>query len=263
MAIVNVTPDSFYDGGKYTAVDSALALVERYLEEGADIVDIGGMSTRPGAEMISSDQECRRILPVIDAIVQRFPAAIISVDTVYADTVRAVYQAGVHMINDVSAGKVDSHMYEAVRESGLPYILMHMLGAPTYMQDDPRYDDVVLQVATALRNEVKKLQGMGVKDIIIDPGFGFGKTIQHNYNLLNHMDNLQWIGCPILTGLSRKSMVYKKLNITSKDALLGTMALNMVALERGASILRVHDVAAARQAVTLHTALHESEEKSA
>ena len=251
MAILNVTPDSFYDGGRKNYLDRVDAMVR----DGADIIDVGGMSTRPGADMIGSEAECDRIIPIITAIIDRYPDILVSVDTVYGATVTRVADLGVHMINDVSAGALDADMLPAVAASGLPYVLMHMQGNPGTMQASPTYEDVVLEVATFLRNRARALREIGIKDVIIDPGFGFGKTLAHNYALLDGLDQLSWTGLPILAGLSRKSMIYRALDITSDDALAGTIALNMVALQKGASILRVHDVLPAKQQILLHQQL--------
>lgn len=254
MGILNVTPDSFYDGGRLDYIDR----VDEMVTQGVDIIDIGGMSTRPGAEMIGSDAECNRIIPIISKVRAKYPDLLISIDTVYGATVRKVAALGVHMINDVSAGGLDPGMLPAVAASGLPYVLMHMQGTPADMQRSPTYHDVVLEVATTLRNKARELRGMGIKDIIIDPGFGFGKELSHNYALLDKLDQLSWIGLPILAGLSRKSMIYKALNISSEDALVGTIALNMLALQKGATIIRVHDVQPAKQQILLYQQLIKS-----
>lgn len=254
MGILNVTPDSFYDGGRLDYIDR----VDEMVTQGVDIIDIGGMSTRPGAEMIGSEAECNRIIPIISTVRAKYPDLLISIDTVYGATVRKVADLGVHMINDISAGGLDPGMLPAVAASGLPYVLMHMQGTPADMQRSPTYQDVVLEVATTLRNKARELRSMGIQDIIIDPGFGFGKDLSHNYALLDKLDQLSWIGLPILAGLSRKSMIYKALNISSEDALVGTIALNMLALQKGATIIRVHDVLPAKQQILLYQQLIES-----
>ena len=249
MGVLNLTPDSFYDGGKYTAEEAWLHRAGQMIAEGADMLDVGGMSTRPGAEAVSVEEELRRVIPAIERIHDRWPQQLISVDTVRAEVARRAMEAGASIINDVSAGRFDAEMYDLVAESGAPYILMHMQGRPPDMQRDPQYDDVVMDVLDFFIREVNALRRRGVRDIILDPGFGFGKTLDHNYELLNRLHVFGLLDLPILAGLSRKSMVYRLLGKTPGEALAGTTALHMVALQQGASILRVHDVAEARDVV--------------
>ena len=251
MGIINVTPDSFFAGSRQQAIDDILATAEQMLQEGAAILDIGGMSSRPGAEMISVREEMQRVIPAIRAIMQRFPDAIVSIDTVRAEVATGAVAEGAKMVNDISAGKIDTGMYEAVAQLNVPYILMHMRGTPAHMQKEIQYDDVVQEVLKFLVEEVGKLRELGVKDIIVDPGLGFGKTIDHNYQLLHQLPVFRILEVPILIGLSRKSMIHKVLNIKAEDALNGSTALHMLALQKGAQILRVHDVAAASEVVTL------------
>ncbi len=251
MGILNVTPDSFYDGGRYAVSDSILAQARKMLEEGATIIDIGGMSSRPGAEIISVEEELKRVLPAIDLVVQHFPNALISIDTIRAEVARKSVERGASIINDISAGSIDNTMFATVAELGVPYILMHIKGKPKDMQLRPSYDNVVLEVTDFMIEKVGQLRELGVKDIILDVGFGFGKTIEHNYQLLKYMDQFKILDLPVLAGVSRKSMIYKVLNNTAKEALNGTTALNLVALQRGAKILRVHDVKAAVEVVKL------------
>lgn len=251
MGILNTSPDSFYDGGRYQSLDAALRQTEQMLSEGAAIIDVGGMSSRPGAAQISIQEELRRVLPVIEAIAGRFPEAFISIDTVHAQTAREAVAAGACIVNDISAGRLTEGMYETVAELGVPYVLMHMQGRPETMQQQAQYDDVVQEVLDFLIAEVGRLQAAGVKDILLDPGFGFGKTIEHNFQLLQNLHVLGILPYPVLAGISRKSMIYRSLGIPPEEALNGTTALHIVALQQGALVLRVHDVAEAVQVVRL------------
>lgn len=251
MGIINVTPDSFYAGSRFTELTAILQQAEQMLSEGAQVLDIGGMSSRPGARVITAEEEMQRVAPVIQALTQRFPEAIVSLDTVYAHSVRAGYDLGVGLINDISAGRLDSAMYPTVAELGLPYVLMHMQGQPGTMQSNPVYTDVVTEVLDFFIAEVGKLRSLGVKDIVLDPGFGFGKTITHNYQLLKNMHVFQILDAPLLAGLSRKSMIYRFLHIEPEQALNGTTALHMIALQQGAKLLRVHDVKPAAEVIKL------------
>lgn len=251
MGILNLTPDSFFDGGKYTHLDSALSRAKQILDEGADIIDIGAYSTRPGAKPIAAAEEIERAVPIIEKIVQEYPTAIISIDTFRADVAEACVLAGAHIINDVSGGTLDSRMFETVAKLKVPYILMHMRGTPQTMQAFTQYDDVVNEVAYFLGERIAQLRELGVKDIILDPGYGFAKTIDQNYDLLLRVNELHYFGLPILGGISRKSMIYKKLQSTADQVLSGTTALNTLLLERGVQLLRVHDVKEAKQLVDL------------
>jgi len=251
MGILNVTPDSFYDGGKFTGETAILQQVEKMLNEGASIIDIGGMSSRPGAEMISESEELQRVLPPIESILRRFPEAIVSLDTLRSEVARQGVAAGASLVNDISAGRFDTNFYQTVGELGVPYVLMHMQGAPKTMQQQPEYEDVVQEVLDFLIAEVGKLRALGVKDIVIDPGFGFGKTVEHNYQLLKNLHVFKILDLPILAGVSRKSMICKVLKINPPAALNGTTALHMVALQQGAKILRAHDVQEAREVIQL------------
>ena len=254
MGILNTTPDSFYDGGRYAGVEDALRQAERMLAAGAAILDIGGMSSRPGADIIGVEEELRRVLPVIAAIHARFPEAPISIDTVRARVARAAVAAGAGLVNDISAGRIDAPgaMYAAVAELGVPYVLMHMKGLPGTMQLDPHYEgDVVLDVLDFLVAELGKLRALHVHDVILDPGFGFGKTVAHNYALLDRLHVFGLTDCPILAGVSRKSMICKVLKVHPDRALNGTTALHLVALQQGARILRAHDVREAWEVIAL------------
>ncbi len=258
MGILNITPDSFYDGGQITGVDSALRLAESMLIEGALILDIGGQSTRPGAKSINSTEEWKRISPSLISIKKHFPDAIISIDTFHSEVAKNAIEEGASIINDISAGDFDKAMFSIVLQRQVPYIIMHMKGSPENMQENPKYDNVVSEVLNYFINKVSHLKMMGLNDIIIDPGFGFGKTIENNFSLLKNLSLFQILDCPILAGVSRKSMITKTLNITPAEALNGTTALNAIALLNGASILRVHDVAEAMEANKLVIAYQKS-----
>jgi dihydropteroate synthase len=252
MGILNITPDSFYKGSRYNADEEIIKAAGRMIEEGADILDVGGYSSRPGAKDISLEEESKRVLKAIKLITREFPEAIISVDTFRADLAReAVVECGAHMINDISGGDADSKMFVIVENLNVPYIMMHMKGNPRTMQNNPVYEDVVSDILKWFGERILKLQSVGVKDIIIDPGFGFGKTIGHNFELLRRLNDFSIISLPLLVGISRKSMIWKTLNITADEALNGTTALNVIALVNGADILRVHDVKEAVQTVQL------------
>ncbi|ARS36799.1 dihydropteroate synthase [Pontibacter actiniarum] len=251
MGILNLTPDSFYPGSRLGSPAEAVQKAGQMLADGADILDIGGYSSRPGAVDISAQEEQDRVVPAIEAVLQHFPEAVISVDTFRADVAEASIAAGAAIINDIGGGLLDEAMFETVARLQVPYILMHMRGTPQSMAGLAQYDDLVVEVLDELQVQVGKLQQLGVKDIVLDPGFGFAKTVEHNYELLRRMDDFRIFGLPILAGLSRKSMVYKSLGINQADALTGTIAVNTVALMKGADILRVHDVKEAKQTVIL------------
>ncbi|SEF47607.1 dihydropteroate synthase [Sphingobacterium lactis] len=251
MGILNLTPDSFYDGGQHQGAAAALAHAQHLVQEGADILDIGAYSSRPGAQEISAQEEIDRALPAIAAIRTALPHVILSIDTFRADVAEACVQAGVHIINDVSGGTLDERMFDTVAKLQVPYILMHMRGTPKTMQTMTDYTDVVNDVAVSLGHGVAKLRSMGVRDIILDPGYGFAKTIDQNYDLLMRVNELAYFGLPILGGISRKSMLYKKLGTTPDQVLPGTIALNTLLLERGVQILRVHDVKEAKQLIDI------------
>ena len=251
MGILNLTPDSFYGNSRSKSVDEALTKTEQFLKEGATFIDIGGYSTRPGADDISIDEELKRILPIIESISQQLPEAIISVDTFRAKVAEHGIKAGAHLINDISAGMLDEAMFETVAHLQVPYIMMHMQGTPKTMQHHPFYDDVVVEVLDFLANRLHLLRKLNVHDVILDPGFGFGKTLAHNFELLNGLEDLQIIGLPLLVGFSRKGMVYKTLQTTAEEALNGTTVLNTIAIQKGAKILRVHDVKEAMECVRL------------
>jgi dihydropteroate synthase len=252
MGIINVTDDSFYRGSRYTVEDEILEAAGRMLQEGADILDIGGCSTRPGATEVPETLEKESVCRAVKLILGRYPEAVISVDT-YRSAVAevAVVNSGAAIINDISGGEMDEGMFPLVIRLNVPYIMMHMQGTPQTMQQNPHYDDVVAEILVWFGHRIGRLQEAGVKDIIIDPGFGFGKNREHNFEILRRLAEFRITGLPLLAGLSRKSMIWKTLEITPEEALTGTAALNMAALMNGASLLRVHDVREAREVVTL------------
>jgi len=252
MGILNATPDSFYNKGQDSDLAGLLRNAEKMLNEGATILDVGGASTKPGAALIDAGEELERILPVIIAIRERFPDAWLSVDTYNAQTAKETIAAGADIINDVSSGRFDEDMMATVANLDIPYIVMHMQGTPETMQHDPQYADAVKEVYDHLHGVCVTAANAGIKDIIIDPGFGFGKTVEHNFQLLNALHSFRGLGKPILAGISRKSMVCKPLHVNPEHALNGTTALHMAVLQQGASILRVHDVKEAIQVIKLY-----------
>jgi dihydropteroate synthase len=254
MGILNITPDSFHDGGQYLEVPQALSRVEKMLAEGADFIDIGGMSSRPGADIISEEEELKRVMPVITSIVQKIPEAIISVDTLRAKVAKRALEAGAHVINDISAGRFDEAMLHTVAGFKAPYIIMHMQGLPTDMQVAPKYNDVVIEVYDFFSERIKACRSAGIIDTILDPGFGFGKNLEHNYTLLRNLSYFSNLRLPTLAGVSRKSMICKVLGVNPDKALNGTTAVNMLALMNGAQILRVHDVKEAKEVVKIFEA---------
>lgn len=251
MGILNLTPDSFHDGGKHEGLEGILRHAERMLAEGADIIDIGGMSSRPGSKIIDIEEELKRVIEPIRAINKRFPDAILSIDTVHARIAEEAVANGVSIVNDISAGILDADMIPAVARLDTPYIIMHMQGTPETMQLSPTYTNVITEVMDYLTSRSRACQIAGIKDIIIDPGFGFGKNNEHNFQLLKGLSLFKMLGYPILAGLSRKSMITKSLGVKNADALNGTTVLNTIALMNGANILRVHDVKEARETVKL------------
>lgn len=251
MAILNVTPNSFYDGGKYLSEHEILTQTQKFLEEGASIIDVGGCSTKPGSLPPDISEEINRIKLAINAISKEFPGVIISIDTYRSEVAKVANDFGASIINDISGGSMDTKMFETASFLKMPYILMHIKGTPADMQIQPVYQNCTSDVVYYFSEKVSKLKELGVKDIIIDPGFGFGKTLEHNFELLRNLDFISALGYPLLVGLSRKSMISKTLNIKTDDSLNGTTVLNTIALQKGAKILRVHDVWAAKQVIDL------------
>jgi dihydropteroate synthase len=259
MGILNVTPDSFYDGGKFLTERELLKQAEKLLNEGADFLDIGGYSTRPGAEEITVEEEIRRSVGAVQTVIKHFPDALISIDTFRSEVARAAVHEGAIMVNDVSGGELDPAMFDVVSTLNVPYVLMHMRGNPKTMAKLTAYDDVVKTIINFFHPKIHKLTQLGVKDIILDPGFGFAKTREQNFEMLRKLDHFSILEKPLLVGLSRKSMVWKTLNIEAKDALNGSTALHAIALLKGASILRVHDVKECVEVITLVQELKKSE----
>ncbi len=252
MGILNIAPDSFYDGGKYVSKEIFLERVSTMINDGCDILDIGAYSSRPGAENITSDEELQRLLPVLEIVRTEFSDIIISVDTFRSEIAKkVVVDFNVNIINDISAGNMDDKMFETIAGLNVPYILMHMQGNPQSMQNNPQYNNVIQELLNYFSEKVEKLKLLGINDLIIDPGFGFGKTVDHNYQILKYLDDFKIFELPILVGLSRKSMINKILDISSEEALNGTTVLNTLALINGANILRVHDVKEAKESIKL------------
>lgn len=251
MGILNCTPDSFFDGGKYNDATSIINQVEKMLNEGATFIDVGAYSSRPGAKHISEEEELSRILPVIKLLIDEFPSVLISVDTFRSHIAAQCVHHGACIINDIAAGEMDATMFSTVAKLQVPYIMMHMQGTPQNMQQNPVYKDVVGDLLYYFSKKIAELHKLGVNDIITDVGFGFGKTIDQNYQLLKHLELFKNLETPLLVGLSRKGMLYKPLNSNAESALNATMAANTIALLNGASILRVHDVKEAVEAVKI------------
>lgn len=256
MGIINATPDSFYGGSRVNSVDDIVAKAEKMLNDGADIIDIGGQSTRPGSELISADEEMERVIPAIKAIANKFPKAFISIDTFYSKVAMAAIDAGATIVNDISSGSIDNKMIETVAGLKVPYILMHMKGTPQTMQQNAIYENVTREVLDFFIAKTAQLKKAGIVDIIIDPGFGFAKTIDQNFELLKNLSVFKMLDKAIMLGISRKSTIYKTLGVTAEDALNGTTVLNTIGLMNGASILRVHDIKEAREAVKLFSATY-------
>ncbi|MCK5730022.1 MAG: dihydropteroate synthase [Draconibacterium sp.] len=252
MGIVNVTPDSFYNGGKMDDENVLLTAVEKMIKEGARILDIGAVSTRPGAQVVSTKIELGRLLPAVQAIRNSFPKMPLSIDTFRSwVAVRVIDEIGPIIVNDISGGTLDSKMFETIGKMRVPYILSHIQGTPNDMQNNPQYSDIIKDISTYFGEKIKRLTKFGVLDIIIDPGFGFGKTVAHNYELLNRLDSFKVFQLPVLVGVSRKSMIWKAFNTTPEEALNGTTVANTLALMGGADVLRVHDVKEAAEAITI------------
>lgn len=251
MGILNITPDSFFSGSRVLQVEDAYKKAEKMLSEGASMLDLGGHSTRPGADAVSVEEELKRVLPVVEMIRKRFPEAIISIDTFRSSVARQAVEAGAYIINDIAGGNLDPLMFETVAQLNVPYILMHSRGTPQTMKELNQYDDLVTDVLRELQSKIYQLRQLGVKDIVADMGFGFAKNADQNYILLRELQAFKALDVPLLIGVSRKSMIWRKLNISPEQSLNGTTVLNTVALLNGASILRVHDVKEAVEAVKL------------
>ena len=254
MGIINVNDNSFYEGSRAKRMDDVMRLAEKHVKGGAFILDLGGTSSRPGAEISDAQEEWMSLNGIFERLRKEFPNVFLSVDTYHARVAKAAVEQGADIVNDISAGRIDASMYETIAELGVPYILMHMQGKPETMQKNPLYNDVVQEVLQFLGAEIAKLRALGVSDVLVDPGFGFGKTLEQNYQLLNHLYELNLLDIPILAGVSRKSMVTRLLKIDASEALNATTALHMLALMQGAHILRVHDSAEAVQAMRVFEA---------
>ena len=255
MGILNINEDSFYDGGKYNSIDKALLQTERMLSDGAFFIDIGAASSKPGSPIIKPEVELKKLLPMLQALIKQFPKTHFSIDTYNSKVAKEALNMGASMINDIYAGRIDSEMFKTIADFRVPYVLMHMQGTPKSMQEQPQYNNITKEIKFDLIQQIQGATAQGITDLIIDPGFGFGKNIVHNYQLLRELNSLTDLNCPVLVGVSRKSMIYKVLKTGPDMALNGTTALHAWALERGASILRVHDVKEAKECIDLWTAL--------
>jgi dihydropteroate synthase len=256
MGILNVTPDSFYDGGSVSDEHQLLSRTAQMLEEGAQIIDVGGYSSRPQAKDISENEEIERVIPAVKAIIKEFPNACISVDTFRAKVAKAAVEEGAGMVNDISGGSLDAGMFSTLAALNVPYVLMHMRGTPQSMTKLTEYENLILEMIDYFQKKIAELKQFGIKDVIIDPGFGFAKTMDQNYELLKNLKYFKCLNLPILTGVSRKSMISKKLGIEASEALNGTTVLNTMSLMNGANVLRVHDVKFAMEAIKLYKATY-------
>ena len=255
MGILNVTPDSFYDGGSYKNEAEIISQVEKMLNDGATFIDVGAYSSKPGSEFVSEEEELNRVLPVIDLLLSKFPNVLLSIDTFRSKVAKQAINKGATLINDISAGMLDDNMLQTVAELQVPYVMMHMKGTPETMQSLATYKDVVKEVMFYFSERINAARKLGINDVIVDPGFGFAKTLEHNYEIMQKLDFFSILELPILVGISRKSMIYKLLETTPKEALNGTSVLNTIALQKGAQILRVHDVKEAQECIKIFTQL--------
>lgn len=251
LGVLNITPDSFYDGGAYLNVNAAIKQCEKMITEGVDIIDLGAYSSRPGAKEITENEELSRLLPVLEQLKSRFPNTLFSIDTFRSKVAQEALDRGASMINDISAGKLDPNMIRTVAQYPVPYIAMHMQGTPDTMQNNPSYVDIFAELIHFFSNKIDECYAAGINDVIIDPGFGFGKTIENNYEILQRFERFQQFNVPVLAGVSRKSMIYKTLEVSTEEALNGTTVLNTYALIKKAQFLRVHDVKEAKECITL------------
>ncbi|HFG0470751.1 dihydropteroate synthase [Flavobacterium psychrophilum] len=256
MGILNVTPDSFYDGGRFVSEKNVLIQVENMLQDGANFIDIGGQSSKSKAAIVSIDEELKRVVSIVDLILKKFPETMISIDTFNSKVAQIAVENGAAIINDISAGNLDDNMFETIAKLQVPYIMMHMRGTPQTMQEMTNYDDLVKDILFYFSEKVAKARSFGINDLIIDPGFGFAKTLEQNFELLNKLELFEMLKLPILVGVSRKSMIYKTLETTPENALNGTSVLNTISLTKGGNILRVHDVKEAVECVKLYNQLH-------
>ncbi|QRE03449.1 dihydropteroate synthase [Flavobacterium psychrophilum] len=255
MGILNVTPDSFYDGGRFVSEKNVLIQVENMLQDGANFIDIGGQSSKSKAAIVSIDEELKRVVSIVDLILKKFPETMISIDTFNSKVAQIAVENGAAIINDISAGNLDDNMFETIAKLQVPYIMMHMRGTPQTMQEMTNYDDLLKDILFYFSEKVAKARSFGINDLIIDPGFGFAKTLEQNFELLNKLELFEMLELPILVGVSRKSMIYKTLETTPENALNGTSVLNTISLTKGGNILRVHDVKEAVECVKLYAML--------
>ena len=251
MGILNITPNSFYDGGKYSLENNAIAQVEKMLKEGATFIDIGAYSSKPNAEFVSEEEELNRIIPVVKTLIKEFPDSLLSIDTFRSTVAQECINNGAALINDISAGSLDEKMMEVIASNNVPYIMMHLRGTPQTMQDQTNYEHLINEILTYFSDKVNKARSLGINDLIIDPGFGFAKTTDQNYEILSNLELFKMLELPILAGVSRKSMIYKTLDTSPEEALNGTTVLNTIAITKGATIIRVHDVKEAMECVKL------------
>ena len=256
MGILNVTPNSFFDGGKYKTESVILSQVGKMLSDGATFIDIGAYSSKPSAEFVSEKEELNRIVPVVNLILEKFPDCLISIDTFRSEVAKVCLENGVAIINDISAGNLDDKMLETIAKYNVPYIMMHMRGTPQTMQTMTNYDNIIKEMLFYFSQRIAEARSLGINDLIIDPGFGFAKTLEQNYEVLQKLELFEMLELPLLVGFSRKSMIYKTLHSTAEEALNGTSVLNTIALTKGAKILRVHDVKEAMECVTLFNKLN-------
>jgi dihydropteroate synthase len=256
MGILNITPNSFFDGGKYKNETELLERVEKMLDEGATFIDVGAYSSKPNAEFVSEEEEISRILPVVNLLQKQFPDILLSIDTFRAEVAKRCIENGAAIINDISAGKLDDKMFEIVAQFQVPYIMMHMKGTPQTMQTLTEYDDIVKEMLFYFSERVAAARALGINDLIIDPGFGFAKTLEQNFEVMQKLELFQMLELPLLVGISRKSMIYKTLDINADAALNGTTVLNTISLSKGATILRVHDVKEAVESIRLFNKLN-------
>ena len=261
MGILNVTPDSFFDGGQFENIELLVQQATKLIDEGADFLDIGGASSKPGAIPVPEKEELQRVLPAIQAVLDKHPDAIVSIDTTRSRVATEAVKAGAMLVNDISAGNSDSKMLEVVGDLGVPYIAMHMQGTPQNMQNNPQYKNVWIEIRRSLAETIEEAYSKGIHDVIIDTGFGFGKTVYHNFELLKHLEEFRHLNTPILVGLSRKSMIQKVLGVSAQEALHGSSVLHTLALSKGAHILRVHDVKEAKEVVQLVNQVHKPEKR--
>lgn len=256
LGVLNLTPDSFFDGGHYNQLDAAVTQCEKMLNNGADFIDLGAYSSRPGADDVNEQEELSRLIPVLEVLLKKFPEALFSIDTFRAKVAQEALDRGAHMINDISAGNLDDQMLMTVGKYAVPYIAMHMQGTPQNMQDQPQYQDPFAEISLFFSEKIQACYTVGINDVVLDPGFGFGKKVEHNYHILQRLEHLQQFNVPVLAGVSRKSMIYKVLETTPEEALNGTTVLHTVALMKKAQLLRVHDVKEAKECIRLLAQLH-------